>query len=136
MKRVIIVLCLCLSCVYGGGGGEMRMILAKKNIKNLRALGIGYCLGYNVEKLYNELKMWLDVDESADNAIINEIKSAVDIEKKKLITPKRKYDETALLFNDCFFIDSIGYRKEIQRIAEKYCVRDCSAIKQLKNWCN
>ena len=138
MKKIVCVILLCLSCVYGGGDEGLSILKAKNNIKYLKALGIGYCLGYDVEKLYDEFSMsWpkLDVDESARNAIINEIKALVDTEKSKLIKPTRKYDETALLFHDCFFIDSIGYREAIQRIAEKYCVKNCSSIEQLRNWC-
>ena len=106
MKKIICVILLCLSCVYGGGDEGLSILKAKNNIKYLKALGIGYCLGYDVEKLYDEFSMsWpkLDVDESARNAIINEIKALVDTEKSKLIKPTRKYDETALLFHDCFF---------------------------------
>ena len=138
MKKIVCVILLCLSCVYGGGDEGFSMMLAKENIKNLRALGIGYCLGYDVEKLYDEFSMsWpkLDVDESARNAIINEVKNAVDTQKKKLTTTKRKDDEKEPLFKNCFIIDSIGCRERIQRIAEKYCVKNCSRIDKLRNWC-
>ena len=49
---------LCLSCVYGGGDEGLSILKAKNNIKYLKALGIGYCLGYDVEKLYDELKIF------------------------------------------------------------------------------
>lgn len=58
MKKIICVILLCLSCVYGGGDEGLSILKAKNNIKYLKALGIGYCLGYDVEKLYDELKIF------------------------------------------------------------------------------
>ena len=43
---------LCLSCVYGGGDEGLSILKAKNNIKYLKALG------YDVEKLYDELKIF------------------------------------------------------------------------------
>lgn len=58
MKKIVCVILLCLSCVYGGGDEGLSILKAKNNIKYLKALGIGYCLGYDVEKLYDELKIF------------------------------------------------------------------------------
>ena len=58
MKKIVCVILLCLSYVYGGGDEGLSILKAKNNIKYLKALGIGYCLGYDVEKLYDELKIF------------------------------------------------------------------------------
>ena len=58
MKKIICVILLCLSYVYGGSDEGLSILKAKNNIKYLKALGIGYCLGYDVEKLYDELKIF------------------------------------------------------------------------------
>lgn len=58
MKKIICVMVLCVFCVYGGGDEGLSILKAKNNIKYLKALGIGYCLGYDVEKLYDELKIF------------------------------------------------------------------------------
>ena len=48
MKKIICVMVLCVFCVYGGGDEGLSILKAKNNIKYLKALGIGYCLGYDV----------------------------------------------------------------------------------------
>ncbi len=137
MKKIIcVMLLLCVSCVYGGGEGDFGSEqIAKEYVKYLRMAGIGYCLGYDIEKLYDEFKMsWSKhVDKSARNAIINEIKDIADAQKGDLLPPNRKYDETALLFLNCFLMDYIEYRQAIQHIAEKYCVENCDALRRLRD---
>ena len=51
MKKIICVMVLCVFCVYGGGDEGLSILKAKNNIKYLKALGIGYCLGYDVKTI-------------------------------------------------------------------------------------
>ena len=97
--------------------------------------GWDICLGYDVEKLYDEFQKWIDINKADRNNVIDEIKAIVDTKKSIFIKPTRKYDETAL-FEVCFLIDATGYREAIQHIAEKYCIERCSEIKRFKNWCS
>ena len=48
---------MCFLCIWWRREG-LSILKAKNNIKYLKALGIGYCLGYDVEKLYDELKIF------------------------------------------------------------------------------
>ena len=134
MKKIVCVILLCASCVYGGGDDGVSIMLAKQSIKSLRALGIGYCLGYDTEKLYDEFQKWIDTNEADRNNVIDEIKAIVDTDKSIFIKPTRKYDKTAL-FEVCFLIDGAEYREAIQHIAEKYCVKRCREIKHFRDTC-
>lgn len=130
MKKIVCVMVLCVSCVYSS---ELEIIIRKQdNIDSIKALGIGYCLGYDVEKLYDEgvTPILLGFDDNERNNIINEIKAAIDTINKEFL----KYEANAKnvrhsaetrLFYDCFIIyKSYTYEKEVERIVKKYC-KDC-----------
>lgn len=147
MKKIVCVMVLCVSCVYSS---ELEIIIRKQdNIDSIKALGIGYCLGYDVEKLYDEgvTPILLGFDDNERNNIINEIKAVIDTinkeflkyeanAKKKLLKFKKdlKYETSTKnvrhsaetrLFYTCFNIyKSYMYEKEIERIVKKYC-KDC-----------
>ena len=133
MRKIICVMLLFVSCVYGSSdeiGNNVQK--AGVYVKNLSTVGIGYCLGYDIGKLYDEFEMsWFKhVDKSARNAIISEIKDVVDTHKQKSEPPhNRKYDETARLFINCFLMDYREYRRAMQHIAEKYCVENCDGLR-------
>lgn len=114
---------LCLSCVYTKGVNVgLDDLIAKDNILYLRTLGIGYCLGYDIEKLYDSLEHWFLVEDSERYKVINEIKAYIDTAKTTFSKYREGYDESAELFNKCFFIFySYEYKDEIMRIAKKYC---------------
>ena len=134
MKKIICVMLLFVSCVYGGGEEFDSVQIAKVYVKNLRTLGMGYCLGYDVEKLYDEMSWFKHVDKSARNAIISEIKDIADTQKGDVPPPShREYDETGLLFINCFLMDHLKYREAMQHIAEKYCVKNCDAVRGLRD---
>ena len=51
MRKIICIMALCLSCMYTKGVNVgLDDLIAKDNMLYLRTLGIGYCLGYDIEK--------------------------------------------------------------------------------------
>ena len=149
MKKITCVILLCVFCAQSS---EPEITIRKQdNIDSIKALGIGYCLGYDVGKLYDEgvTPILLGFDDNKRNNIINEIKAVIDTinkevlkyeanAKKELSKFKKevlKYEANAKnvrhsaetgLFYDCFIIyKSYTYEKEIERITNKYCNRYC-----------
>ncbi|AQQ59242.1 MAG: hypothetical protein SPJ83_02180 [Helicobacter sp.] len=139
MKKVLVALCFCLSCVYSSSDRynmslQLHLLKAREYIDALRSLGVGYCLGYDIEKLYDEAILWFGFDDSKRNDVINEIKMLINTQKIEFVKPKRKYDEKAQLFHNCFLMyNSSVYQDEIENIAKKYCknAEVCENIKRL-----
>ena len=147
MKKIVCVMVLCVSYVYSS---EPEITIREQdNIDSIKALGIGYCLGYDVEKLYDEgvTPILLGFDDNERNNIINEIKAVIDTINKEFLkyeanakkelskfkkdlkyetsTKNVRHSAETRLFYDCFIIyKSYTYEKEVERIVKKYC-KDC-----------